>query len=495
MTRTYLFSTLFFLACGTAQAQSDHYPEVMFILDSSGSMAAQVGGRSKIDAAKSVMHQIVPELNENIRVGLAAYGHRRPGDCSDIEVLVPAGSQDRKELLRHVDQLQPRGRTPISKAILSVAEMLKLKDAETTIVLVSDGKETCGGDPCRVVRELKSTGAKFIAHTIGFGVNADTAKQLQCIAKAGGGTYFSAADGKQLLAALQTVVAELAEKVQKVDPAKIQQRSGATGLGHIRVSMPQGAEISLHNLVIESPQAKKAIRTVDKPKSDGKYPLTVGDYRVVLNFATPSFGRPTRTELGAVRVNRGQVTDLKLGSISFNIAAELETQIAVDEVLIADAGSNKIVTTVRKNGNTYFHYKPKPMVAGIYNVLFRYSINQRRGEPSLAAANVVVQPGKDTVVTLDSGFQLKKAADVVGWELTPVVQQDSTDGKAQAIRQQATVAVRYSSGSKQRLFYPHVIPPGVYDLNVILKGMDSPLPAGQAIEIQQGKLMKFDAGL
>jgi len=85
------------LLCGmtTATATADHYPEVMFILDSSGSMSEVVAGKKKIDAAKEVMHAVVPQLDENVRIGLTAYGHRRPGDCTDIEVLVPAGSNDR----------------------------------------------------------------------------------------------------------------------------------------------------------------------------------------------------------------------------------------------------------------------------------------------------------------------------------------------------------------------------------------------------------------
>jgi hypothetical protein len=76
--------------CGwllSSMAVADHYPEVMFILDSSGSMAEVVAGKSKLDTAKEVMHQVVPELDDNVRVGLTAYGHRRLGDCSDIEVL------------------------------------------------------------------------------------------------------------------------------------------------------------------------------------------------------------------------------------------------------------------------------------------------------------------------------------------------------------------------------------------------------------------------
>ncbi|QDV83315.1 vWA domain-containing protein [Planctomycetes bacterium TBK1r] len=355
-----------------SNAAADSYPEIMLILDSSGSMSEVVAGKQKIVAAKEVMHEVVPQLDENIRVGLTAYGHRRAGDCTDIETLIPAGSNDRQELLSKIDHLQPKGRTPISSAILSVANQLKMKDAETTIILVSDGIETCGGDPCQVVAQLNATGVKFVLHVVGFDVDASAAQQLQCLAEQGRGRYFPAADAAELLKALQEVSAEVLQKVQQVDPAKVSAKAARSGLGKLRVTMPIGSEVSLKNLKIGNPESGDVKRTVEGPKSDGTYPLLSGTYFVSLGFATPSYGRPTESSLGEVTISKGETRRLSLGSISFNIAKELEEKIAVEEVLITDAGTNHVVARVRKNGNTYYHFKPKPMVAGVYDIQFEW---------------------------------------------------------------------------------------------------------------------------
>jgi len=486
--------------CGwllSSVAVADHYPEVMFILDSSGSMAEVVAGKSKIDAAKEVMHQVVPELDENIRVGLTAYGHRRPGDCSDIEVLIPAGSNDRSKLLSQVDRLRPRGRTPISASILSVASMLKTKDAETTIILVSDGIETCGGDPCEVVAQLKKTGVKFILHVVGFHVNAAAAQQLECAAGAGGGQYFAAEDGAQLLEALKAVSSEVLAKVQKVDPAVVHSQKHNSGLGKLRVTMPIGSEVSLKHFNIRKADSDEITRSVDSPNPDATYPLLSGTYAVSLGFATPSYGQATEAKMGAVTIVKGGTHELRLGSISFNIPEKLADNLSVQEVLIADAGTDNIVVTVRKNGNSYYHYKPKPIVAGVYDVLFNYSLAED-GMPSTVAANVVVEPGTDTVVTLDSGIQLKEAEGVVGWELIPVESRTANpteDGKAGTTVRPILRFPTGGSGNNDRLWLPYIVPAGTYNLNVFIEGMKESLPVGEGIVIQTGRLVQFDSGL
>ncbi len=122
-------------------------PEAVFILDASGSMQEPAGSQTKIIAAQSVLAQVIPSIDPEVKVGLAAYGHRRSQDCTDIEILVPPGSDDRPAILARVQAMQPKGMTPISEAILQVAESLPKTEAETTIVLVSDGKETAAATP------------------------------------------------------------------------------------------------------------------------------------------------------------------------------------------------------------------------------------------------------------------------------------------------------------------------------------------------------------
>lgn len=126
----------------SARAESANFPEVMIIFDASGSMWGVAGNESKINSAKAVLHQLIPSLPDEVNVGLTVYGHRRKGDCGDIEILLPAGSRDRSLFLQQVDAISPKGKTPISDAIKMVVLELKNRENETTIILVSDGEET-----------------------------------------------------------------------------------------------------------------------------------------------------------------------------------------------------------------------------------------------------------------------------------------------------------------------------------------------------------------
>lgn len=482
-------------------SSAQDYPEVMFILDASGSMAEDAGGQTKMEAAKQVMGKVVPELAPEVAVGLTVYGHRRKGDCRDIEVVVPPGSDDRDALLAKVKALQPRGKTPISSAILTVAGLLKTKENETTIVLVSDGIETCGSDPCKVAAQLKATGAKFVMHVVGFDVGAAAAKQLQCVAKATGGKYFSASDGDSLLKALQTVSAEA---TQKVEAAKATTVQAATGLGKLQVSMPKGSEVSLAFLQITRVKDGKILKKVESVKAESIHPLLSGKYTVACGFATPNYGAPTLTEIGEITIVKGETRDLQLGSISFNIPKDLvdndwKNRINISEVVLADAGTNEPVVTVLSNNNGYYNYKPKPVLAGVYNVSFRYSTNTE--DPTIVSRNVQVSPGKDTVVTLDCGIRLKLAeSDISGWDLVPkdqetaVEEEDEAENPARLPLLQVR-AFSATGGGGDSLWYPYLVPPGRYDLMVHVTGMDEPLPVAEDVELGAGKLLQFDAGL
>ena len=92
------------ISMGTHPVEAADFPEVLFILDASGSMTESAGGIAKIDAAKQALTQVVTGLAKEVNTGLVVYGHRRKGDCGDIEVIIPPGSRDR-EATWHVLEL------------------------------------------------------------------------------------------------------------------------------------------------------------------------------------------------------------------------------------------------------------------------------------------------------------------------------------------------------------------------------------------------------
>lgn len=171
----------------------------LFILDASGSMWGQINGQAKISIAKEVMAKLVPELADSHRIALIAYGHRRKGDCNDVETLVPLGKNNKAAVLKAVQGLSAKGKTPLTRSLNQALKILQREKQSATIVLVSDGIESCDADPCEAVRLAKKSGVEFILHTVGFGLSKKDSTQLECMAKAGDGEYFQANNADELL--------------------------------------------------------------------------------------------------------------------------------------------------------------------------------------------------------------------------------------------------------------------------------------------------------
>ena len=460
-------------------------------------MLEPAGGETKIEAAKKVMAEVVPGLPPEARVGLIAYGHRRKGDCTDIEVLVPPGSTDRDALLEKVRALRPTGMTPITRAVLAAADLLKLKENETTIVLVSDGRETCAADPCGIVKRLRGTGIKFVLHVVGFGVTPEEARQLECIASAGGGKYFPAKDSAELLKALNSVGADIA---RKVEAAKSVPAPASTGLPKIVVKMPSGTEKGAAGLRIAKAGDGKVIKETDNLAAESIHPVPPGGYAIDLLFATPNYGDPTVTPLGTLDVVAGQTRVIELGGVGFNLApGVLRSDAVANEVILADSATGRPVVTVRSKNNGYYNFVPKAVLPGVYDVRLQYG---NFDGPTTVARNVTVVPGKITTVTLDAAVRVKEPAsgDVTGWDLVPVpekpagevAESERAPGQAAA---EPILKARPPHGNRDNLWNGYFVPPGRYDLFLHIKGMAEPLQAGSGLEIQAGKTLEFDSGL
>ncbi len=179
------------------------------LLDSSGSMAEPAdGGVRKIDAARSALHRVVRGVPAGVQVGMRVYGARgRAGGnaCTDSQAVVPIGSADaaqRGRLDAAIDRYSPKGETPISHGLEQAANDLG-PTGRRTILLVSDGEETCNADPCATARSLAARGVDLKIDVVGLKVDAATKRQLECVADAGNGTYYDAASAEQLASSLQ----------------------------------------------------------------------------------------------------------------------------------------------------------------------------------------------------------------------------------------------------------------------------------------------------
>jgi hypothetical protein len=195
-----------------------------YILDASGSMNAELPGtgQTKLAVAKEVMAELVPQIPAKMKGALWIYGHRYPQEpkeesCWDIERVFPLGPVDARAYQKKIDAITAIGYTPIADSIEQAARDLPV-EAFNSIILVSDGEETCGGDPCALAEALKASQVAVTIHVVGYAVEELAQGQLQCIAQASGGTYHDAEDAAGLLQALEeAMAATVAETVLRVE--------------------------------------------------------------------------------------------------------------------------------------------------------------------------------------------------------------------------------------------------------------------------------------
>jgi len=184
---------------------------VEIVVDASNSMWGQIGGRSKMEIAKTTLEELTYGLPDDLDLALRAYGSAsasKQNNCADSSLLVPFGERNREHVRYAISGLRPTGQTPIAYALNQVANDFGSLQSDRTVVLVSDGIESCGGDPVTAAYALRQQG--IVVHLIGFGLGSATdedAASLQAIANASGGRYVMAGSAEELKAALAETVA------------------------------------------------------------------------------------------------------------------------------------------------------------------------------------------------------------------------------------------------------------------------------------------------
>jgi Ca-activated chloride channel family protein len=196
----------FVLALMTLSLPAMAASRAIVILDASGSMWAQIDGKARIEIARDTLKEVLAGVPAEVELGFMAYGHRTKGDCKDIELMVPpeAGTADR--IIGAAMSLNPRGKTPLTAAVLQAAEELKYTEDAATVVLITDGIETCDADPCALATELESKGVDFTVNVVGFGLSDEEGAKVKCLADDTGGTYISADDEDGLKDAIDVAV-------------------------------------------------------------------------------------------------------------------------------------------------------------------------------------------------------------------------------------------------------------------------------------------------
>lgn len=193
---------------------------ILFILDSSASMQEPMGGKTKLDVAKETLSNLLDDLPQDANVGLVVYGNKVQRSCEIIDIMVPISKLNIEAMKRAIRSVSARGKTPIATALQISAGELKKLDGDKALILISDGQETCGGDPIAAANRIRQElGINLVIHVIGFDVDEGTRQQLLGIAKSGGGSYYSADNAEELKNSLVKVKEEV---VKKEEPPKVE---------------------------------------------------------------------------------------------------------------------------------------------------------------------------------------------------------------------------------------------------------------------------------
>jgi Mg-chelatase subunit ChlD len=184
---------------------------VEIVVDASRSMWGRMHGEPKMVVAKEILQDVSYWFPEDLNLALRAYGSTSPSesaDCADSTLLVPFRDENRESIRAAIAGLRPLGQTPIAYALNQAARDFGTLQDDRAVVLVTDGIESCGGDPVQAARELREQG--ITVHLIGFGLgngaDEDTAS-LRAVANASGGHYVTAGSAEELKAALVRTVA------------------------------------------------------------------------------------------------------------------------------------------------------------------------------------------------------------------------------------------------------------------------------------------------
>ena len=202
-----------------AHAEPEASPQVLLVMDSSGSMAEPTGGgTTRIDAAKKALHSVIDNTPDDTELGLRVYGSHdnpkgSPESCKDSDLVVPIATDNRDQLRTEVDQYKPVGWTPIAHSLSEAGKDLS-DEGNRTIVLVSDGEETCEVDPCDVAARLAEKGIDLTINTVGLNVSGKARENLQCIADKGKGEYYDAENADDLEEALNQATRRQGQEYQ-----------------------------------------------------------------------------------------------------------------------------------------------------------------------------------------------------------------------------------------------------------------------------------------
>jgi len=185
-----VFIIVFFLQLqvnGFAQNKSKpKLTKILFVFDASNSMKASFQGITRMEGAKQLFFKFIDSLSKDksLSFALRMYGHTvkyPPGDCKDSKLVVPFSSNNISLIKQKVKECKPTGITPIEHSLTQAANDFTDNKSNNIVILITDGIEECGGDPCKARQKLMEKGIIFKPFIIGIGLSPEQIKTFECV--------------------------------------------------------------------------------------------------------------------------------------------------------------------------------------------------------------------------------------------------------------------------------------------------------------------------
>lgn len=184
--------------------------DAIIVFDASGSMAGPGFGEdtiTRMEKARQALRTVLPAIAPARNIGLIIYGPGNSNSCSNIELKLAPGPNSAASLMSFIDEARPYGQTPLTDAVRTAADALDYRRRQATIVLLTDGEETCSGNPCKAGLELERQGLDITIHVIGymtrFASQSGSQQSARCFSEQTGGQYLTAESTNELISALQ----------------------------------------------------------------------------------------------------------------------------------------------------------------------------------------------------------------------------------------------------------------------------------------------------
>ena len=194
-----------------AQKKKEPVNRILFIFDASQSMLGRWQSGRKIDIAKNLLSNMVDSLKDikNLEIGLRVYGHQKgypPQDCDDtkLEINFLPARFAAERMKAKLNMIRARGTTPIARSLEEGAKDFPSGDARNIVILITDGKEECGMDPCAVSRLYQRKGIILKPFVIGVGLDDSWKKTFDCV-----GRYFDASKESDFTNILNVVISHV----------------------------------------------------------------------------------------------------------------------------------------------------------------------------------------------------------------------------------------------------------------------------------------------